>query len=410
MRRRLVFALAGVAIVTLLLYATPRAFMVADFVRRAETKSLQRSLALITRATDERIAAGQPVDTAFVQHLAQRREQIVVRLADGTVVRSRAVTRGGTVTKSQNLAVGGRAELRVPSAAIDNQVAKSLTSIYAVGAAAIAFAVLVALLLSRRLAQPFTALVEYANGIGSDADEAPRSTIPEANRLAEALERSNERLARMMEQEREFSSNASHQLRTPLAALRLRLEAIAMWPPPADELHAEVNESIEEVDRLTATVDDLLSLAREGRIGVATQLDLRAASAAAAARWKAEFDQAGRSLRIEPTTEPVPAETSERALYQVMDVLLENALVHGAGSVNVEVATNDDRALIRVGDEGVVAEADAHRMFERSYRSTTSAGSGIGLALAQSIVESAGGRLRLVENSPTTFELSFATA
>src|SRR5205085_11352066 len=112
---------------------------------------------------------------------------------------------------------------------------------------------------------------------------------------ADAVERSGTRVAQLVLHEREFSANASHQLKTPLAALRLRLEDMTMWPETDDALRKELEASVGEVDRLTGTVEDLLALAREGGIGSSAELDLHEATAGVASRWQDRFGASERT-------------------------------------------------------------------------------------------------------------------
>lgn len=211
-----------------------------------------------------------------------------------------------------------------------------------------------------------------------------------------------------LDREREFSANASHQLRTPLAALRLRLEDMTLWRQTDAEQRAELSAAIAEVDRLTGTVSDLLALARGDAVHSESEvLDLAETSASAAARWRPHFQSKGRSLLINTPPEELAARISERSLSQVIDVLLENSLRHGNGITDVRVELDGGCGVLTVGDEGSISGEVASHVFERSYRSPTSSGSGIGLALARELVEAAGAQLRIASTDPTSFELRF---
>jgi signal transduction histidine kinase len=203
----------------------------------------------------------------------------------------------------------------------------------------------------------------------------------------------------------EFSANAAHQLRTPLAALRLRLEDLTMWPQVDSEVKAELVAALAEADRLADTIDDLLSLARSGTIGNADSIDLAVLAESAAWRWQRGFEDRGRTIVVEATSTEIPS--SRGAVLQILDVLLENALVHGSGDATVVAGVGPAGPLLRVSDEGAVDDEHAARLFERSYRSATSLGSGIGLAICQTLAGAIGARLRLAEQRPTTFELTF---
>ena len=211
-----------------------------------------------------------------------------------------------------------------------------------------------------------------------------------------------------MTEDRDFLANASHQLKTPLAALRLRLEDMSLWHDVGKSLQDELAECVKEVDRLTGIVEDLLALSRaDGSAAQITTVDLGDAAASAVSRWRRLYTDAGRTLGFHAPPEPVMVSTAPRPLLQVIDVLLENGLHHGTGATHVDIATSATHGLLHVGDEGHIDEGVLDRMFERTYRSATSAGSGIGLALARTIVDSTGGRLRVSNPDPTCFELSF---
>jgi signal transduction histidine kinase len=203
----------------------------------------------------------------------------------------------------------------------------------------------------------------------------------------------------------EFSANAAHQLRTPLAALRLRLEDLALWPQVDSEVRAELAAAVAETDRLAETIDDLLALARTGTLGSAATIDLAVLSESAAWRWQRAFADRGRSIVVEASSTEV--RSSRGAVLQILDVLLENALVHGAGDAQVHAGLGPSGPVVRVADEGSVDDEHAESLFERSYRSPTSLGAGIGLAICQTLAGALGARLVLAQREPTTFELAF---
>jgi signal transduction histidine kinase len=407
MRRRLIAALAGVAILTLLLYAAPRAFMIAGLVRQQEERALDRSADLVARTVNLRLDAGEAVDDVLLGELVRGSEEILVRFGDGTTAQAGVTGDLGTLAVMRELTDGGEVTLRLANEAVDRRVAEAMVPVVAMGSVVILFAVLLAVALSRQLSRPFTELARYTDRMWAEgARDAPRSGVPEADQLADALDRSRERVVEMVRREREFSANASHQLRTPLTALRLRLEHLTLGPETSETVRAELDASLHEVDRLAGTVTDLLELARSGGIGVVADVDLHATVGEATARWRPRFDEVGRRLVVRAEPDRVMVATSPRAVHQVLDVLLENALRHGEGHVDVHVRLLDGRATVCVADEGGLDGSETPRLFERSYRSSASRGSGIGLALARGVAESVGARLRVVTEVPTAFELS----
>ena len=406
MRRRLVAAIAGVAILTLLVYAVPRVVIIADLVRDQEQRSLERSADVIARTIERRVNDGEPVDAAVLLSLVDEGEEVHAQLPDGTEVVTGVLDPGAaTFEARRDLEDGGWVVLRLRSEIVDDRVTDALVSVVIIGTAALAFAIVLALILARRLTRPFTHLAAHAAHFRADQEDAPRSGVPEADQIADALDQSRGNLRDLLAREREFSSNASHQLRTPLAALRLRLEDVTMWPDVPPEIQQEMTEALGEIDRLSGTITDLLELARLGGLGAWTEFDLSDAVTDAVERWAPLYDSDVRRILLAQSTDRPHVATSERAIGQVLDVLLENALHHGQGVVEVQLEGSEDRAVVRVSDEGHVDRSLTARLFERTVRSAQSGGSGIGLSLAQTIAESAGARLGLASSDPTVFEL-----
>jgi signal transduction histidine kinase len=215
--------------------------------------------------------------------------------------------------------------------------------------------------------------------------------VPEVDAIARGLDSSAERIAELVAREREFSANVSHQLRTPLTALRLRLE------------EGELEEALSETDRLEATIADLLAHARLASAGNAVTVNLGTVAHEHAARWKPVFADARRVVEVS-ADKNVLARASRGTVGQVLDVLLENALHHGAGPARITVRGDGRTARIEVADGGPgVAAADRDRIFERG--ASRGGGTGIGLHLARTLAQADRGSLRVLQGEPTRFEL-----
>lgn len=256
---------------------------------------------------------------------------------------------------------------------------------------------LVARRMAGRLAHPLEDLSAAAGALG-DGDftvRTKRSGIPEIDAVGESLDTTAQRLGETLERERSFSANASHQLRTPLAGLRLQLEA-ALETPGAD-MRAAIRAGIESADRLERTVTDLLALARRnGSHG--SVADMSALLADVRTTWQAQLESEGRELRTNTRAAPQPL-AAEAAIRQILNVLVDNAFTHGSGAVTVTARDAGETLAVDVADEGTGID-DQHDPFTRQVD-----GHGIGLALARSLAEAENGRLILSSATPTCFTL-----
>jgi signal transduction histidine kinase len=255
-------------------------------------------------------------------------------------------------------------------------------------AAAIALAVLQA----RRFIRPLQRLVVTSArlGAGDFSARTGRLDLPELDRVAGALDAAAVQIAQLVGRQREFSANVSHQLRTPLTAMILRLDELATLDDPA-AAHEELEATLRVADRLERTVTDLLALARAG--------DIRQH----AAGWGSVFTRAGRTLELE-VDPSLPARVSPGGVAQALDVLLENALHHGRGATRLRARLVDGRSILAVEDAGPgVAAGLEHAIFERNV--STAGSTGLGLSLARALVEADGGRLILARAHPVRFEI-----
>jgi len=209
-------------------------------------------------------------------------------------------------------------------------------------------------------------------------------------------------IAQLVGRQREFAANVSHQLRTPLTAMILRLDELATLDDPA-AAHEEIQATLRVADRLERTVTDLLALARAGDIGRPRDLDLAELADRHGDTWLPVYAEAGRPLRID-VQRPLPARVSPGGVAQALDVLLENALTHGKGTTRLSARTVDGRGVLRVEDEGAgVPEPLERAIFDRAV--STAGSTGLGLPLARALVEADGGRLVLARARPARFEI-----
>jgi signal transduction histidine kinase len=260
---------------------------------------------------------------------------------------------------------------------------------------------------ARRLARPLEDLEETAHRLG-DGDFSVRSRkggVEEIDSVGAALDTTAARLDDLLARERTFSADASHQLRTPLAGLRLRLEA-ALEQPDEDPRPA-IAASLADADRLEAIIEELLTLARAGQTGQTGPIDLGALLGELSPEWGAWLALHGRDLEVRIEPGAPDAFASAAAVRQVLAVLVDNAATHGAGTVVVCVREAAGAVAIDVSDEGPGVPATESLFARRADRRD---GHGIGLALARRLAEAEQGRLELTRSSPAVFTVLLPAA
>ena len=275
-------------------------------------------------------------------------------------------------------------------------------AVVAAGALALAVASVVASRRARRVGHLLTTLGERAERLGpGDPRPVPlRSGIEEVDRLDAALARGAQQGAKRLASERDFAADASHQLRTPLTALLMRLEEIASTDDLA-VVEEEATIAIGQVERLSKVVDDLMSRTRSG-VDTSPAVSLDSVLAALQREWQPAFAGVRRSIHVSGER-GLGVRATPTALAQILTTLLENSLHHGSGTVEIAARRAGPSVVIEVADsgEGVPATMAPH-IFERSV---SSSGSGLGLSLARDLAEAAGGRLELVRARPPLFAL-----
>jgi signal transduction histidine kinase len=310
-----------------------------------------------------------------------------------------------------------------PKSELDRREILVFGAVIGVAVFASFMAMLLALRLAWRLSAPIRVLQTAAEelGDGNFAVRAPGSGIRELDAVADSMNATAHRLGQLVDRERAFTAHASHQLRTPLTALRLRLDTALQSDPVA--LRAATVEATAIVDDLEATVEDLLAVSR-GRSSAVATLDLDSLLAGLPQRWQGLLTADGRALRIRQD-DPPPARARAATVRQVLDVLLDNAYRHGGGAVQVVAREASGALAIDVIDEGRPGTSPSvHAEFSRisaggrtgsvdttdttgggeptagngvatARPRTARSGTGIGLGLARSLLVADGGRLLL---------------
>jgi signal transduction histidine kinase len=214
----------------------------------------------------------------------------------------------------------------------------------------------------------------------------------ELDAVADSLDRTAGRLGDLVARERAFSADASHQLRTPLAAMRIELEAL--------ELRGEeIPAALDQVGRLQQTVETLLAVARDAPRREAVT-DLAALADELAGRWRGPLAAEGRPLAVRVLSADHVALVSSRVVGEALEVVLHNALRHGAGAVTVTIRDAGGLLAIDVSDAGPGFTGDPESAFTRRGGDADGDGHGIGLALARSLIQAEGGQLLVSRSGP----------
>jgi signal transduction histidine kinase len=283
--------------------------------------------------------------------------------------------------------------------AVRDRVWRSVLALAAIGAAALGLGLVLAWFLADSLSRPLRRLAATARQV-EEGDFDARAEVTGATEQREvtiAFNDMTERIGTVLAAQREFVSNASHQLRTPLTGLRLRLESAAA-KADSPELERELAAAEQEVDRLARLLNTLLMLAREGQTPVTGKLvSLALASKHAHERWEARSEQRGQRLRLEPA-EDVVVQAVEEDLAIILDNLIENALHYSPSDsdVTIEFGRDGEAAYLAVLDEGPgLAPGEEQAVFERFGRGSASknapSGTGLGLAIVQTLAQRWGG-------------------
>jgi signal transduction histidine kinase len=435
-RTRIIRLAVWVSVLAIVLFGGPLGVAVFQYFEQAERDELERVTGSIAITV-----AGDVANDQTIQHV-ERPGDVEVRVYDETGTQLGGTLLAGGQAEASDMASGadapGTAELQqalagrvgdgtdgdnlvvgvpvthsadvvgaVVSTAPRSVVLPTVLGVWCAMAALAVIAVGAAWLVgrgqSRRLAGPLEDLAVAARRLG-EGDFSVRARIggiPEIDAVSAALNFTAARLDGLLARERAFSADASHQLRTPLAGLRLRLEAALEQPGP--ELRRTVAASLVDADRLNSTIEELLTLARDDHDAPAGALDLAALLTELSPGWSGRLGVEGRELhvRIEPGL-PGPL-ASAAAVRQVLAVLVDNATTHGAGTVTVTMREAPGAVAIDVSDEGLGVPGVEHVLV--AGRADQGNGHGIGLALARRLAESQQGRLELTRSLPPVFTL-----
>lgn len=447
MRRRLLLSYLTLTLVVLLLLEVPLGLVYAREQRRRLTASVERdALALSIRAEEGLESNG----VAALVKLAEEYEtdtggRVVIIRPDGAVVadsgagkdtsenfRSRpefqaALERREAIGSRHSKTLGhdilffavpivngdqlvGALRVTYPTSYVDTRIREGWWVLVGIGVIVLLIVFLVSLQLARQVTIPIERLAKASARFGAgslDARADVPSGPPELRALTEQFNATAERVEGLVRAQQEFVADASHQLRTPLAALRLRLENLESELTTAatadDDTAADVAGALAEVARLSRLVDGLLELARaERETDAAPVTPLGPVVDGRVQAWQAYAEE--HAVVIESAIEPasglgLTARATPGRLEQVLDNLIANAIDVSptGGTIRIEVARRDDHVEVRVSDDGPGMSAEQRsRAFDRFWQAAGNhGGSGLGLAIVRKLVGADGGTVRL---------------
>jgi signal transduction histidine kinase len=365
----------------------------ADVVRRAGRDLGARVIVVDARGrliSDSTVGATRPL-----QYRSPQRPEIGMALSG---IRAQGERHSDTlgqdllytaVPVTNNGHVVGAVRVTQDLAAVHDRVRRGILALIAIGAFALVLGLALAWFLAGSLSRPLRNLAATARRVeAGDLDARAEVTGATENReVSAAFNDMAGRLGTVLAAQREFVANASHQLRTPLTVLRLRLESASVKAGP--EAARELAAAELEVERLARLLTSLLTLAREGdKPASGRPVSLARAAERAHERWAATAEQDGRELEL-LGSEDATISASEEDLAILLDNLIENALNYSPTRVSIDWGRSGKEAWLAVLDEGAgLAPGEETSLFDRFARGSAGGskpGTGLGLAIVDTL-------------------------
>jgi signal transduction histidine kinase len=408
LRRRLIQSTLAVVLVVIAVFGISLVIVESRTIESSAKEGVDtEAVRLVSIVENRMISHDQLTGQALAEQVTEGRYALI-RIPGHSPIAVGKRPDGEVISATQEGDRGDSVTVQESRDKVSAEIGRTLLVILAVALLAVLAAVVLAVRQARRLASPLIDLADTAERLGS-GDPRPRHRrygVPELDRVAEVLDSSAERLARMLTAERRLAADASHQLRTPLTALSMRLEEIISAAHEHDTVKEEATIALGQVERLTDVVQRLLTNARDPRTTSAVDFDLDEVIKQQLEEWRPAYRSVGRSI-IRTGTKGLRAVGTPGAVAQVLAALIENGLMHGSGTVVLHTRVTGNQAVVEVTDEGqgVPPELGA-RVFERTVSGRNS--TGIGLAVARDMAEADGGRLELLQQRPPVFALFLA--
>ena len=406
MRRRLLLSTLAVAVVSVLLLGIPLAYSTERLIYDEAQQQVEREAATVVAGVNLREEMRQSITGDQIGKEFPGR-YIVVSMADGSeITAGEAPAKGDhVITKMAANDRGIRVQVSRDAADVEADAVRTFLLIGSLVVLGVGVAVALAMVQARKLTLPLIDLAETADRLGS-GNARPRRRrygVPEVDRVAEVLDSSAVRIADLFAASREFASDASHQLRTPLTALSMRLEEMIEAAEYPDVVREEGAAAAAQVERLAAVVEQLLARAKHDPTGDAVPIGVDEIVTQQVKEWEPVFRRESRRIDMSGVR-GLTAVVSPGGLSQIVATLLDNSLVHGDGKVTIHTKETPASIVVEVGDEGAGVPPELERrVFDRNVSGRQ--GTGLGLYLARSLATADGGRLELVRSRPATFAI-----
>lgn len=416
MRERAVRMIVAVVAVVCLLMGLPGAFFASVSIWSSEQRDLEVTAQRIVQSIDRRRAAGESTDPDALSLLVSdqaddRGGELDYRILipGENLVTHEAEIPGRTLSAFAESPSGVSVQLTFSASRATARIVWAC-GMFGIGMiTSMLIGLLMARSLSRSLSAPLIYLAAQAEQIGSGGVRArvEKSGIEEIDLVSEELARTGERMAGRLAAERQAAADASHQLRTPLTALSMRLEEIE-YISTEEEVRSEARTCLEQVERMTNVVSELLDVSKRESGGGTEAIHILEVFNTAREEWEDQFAAADRTLVfLDEAERPILADAGK--LGQVLATLIENSLRYGGGTTRVWAHAGSSKrgVIIEVSDEGEgIDEELAPDIFEKGVSGHGS--TGIGLALAHDLAQAMGGRLELKSAIPPVFTVSVA--
>jgi signal transduction histidine kinase len=403
MRRRILLAILLAVAVTGCALGIPLGFSALTVVESLTREDLVQRAQQIATTLDDELAAGRTIDLRKVRLAVPEDGRVVVNTPQTGRLSYGADPGDDPVLEQVPILHSGSVEVSQPSGPMRQRQLQVGGFVLLLVVISVGTGTVVATVTARRLAEPLRHVADRAGklGAGDFRPDPSRYGVRELDMVAQTLDASARALARLVQRERDLVGDVSHQLRSRLTALQLRIEGLA--DSPDADIAAEAGAAMEQADQLANVLDELLASSRAARAMEAEPVDMATQLGAIAEEWRPLLRDRDRRLEV-LVPDGISALATPARLREAIGVLLDNAVRHGAGTVRLTASHDEAAVVVRVSDggDGVPDELAAH-VFERGVSGGGS--TGVGLALARALVDADGGRLELSAARSATFSM-----